>query len=343
MADLSRLLAEEELKENLSGRQIMAILDRLLKGALQPVLTLTNLCRRGLCDVLAQFSFDSRRRLGDLDRQSTIDSLFSAAVAGNQARHARLVLSMHLDRGIGSQIITAFLRETSRLPDIERRLLANRHDRGAQQELFRLARRLGCTQPHRLAAGLTWCRHYTSLYDKFKGMVVAKYRRFVLSQARIAIENSALPMDLQETIKNYMMAVSKALDKYNSNRGALTSYIQQWLKNERTNPEFDPRYAQSFGLSGGSRREVAGRYASGASGVNNFALSLSVDSVAQRAEQIDLEDSLAADDLVLRREHFEKMKRLAGWAPNARVAMLALGIPFMLESDELAALRARAP
>lgn len=340
MSDLNHLLAQEGLKHNLSGRQIMSILDRLLRGALQPIVNLTNLARRGLCDALVQFSFDSRRRFGSLERQETIDSLFSSVVTQRSRDHARLVLTMSMDRSVGSQIVAMFLKRTRGLADIERRAQLGIDVRPT---LSSLGRSIGCSEPERLPAARVWAQHYMDLYEEFKSRVVFKYNRLIISQARAAAKHSALPMDMEETVKNYGMAVAKALDKYNADRGALTSYVQQWLKNERTNPEFDPRYAQSFGLSGGSRRDVASRYSSGASGVNNFALSLSVDSVQRQAEERESEDYSTADERVLQAEHVDKMRRLAGWARNSKITMLALGIQFVPEYGELSQLRAQAP
>ena len=74
-------------------------------------------------------------------------------------------------------------------------------------------------------------RNYRDDYLKFKDLIIEKYTRLALIHAQKTYATVNYRVDLDDIVQIYLMHVNKAIDKYDSDKGSLTSYVQKWFMN----------------------------------------------------------------------------------------------------------------
>ena len=92
-----------------------------------------------------------------------------------------------------------------------------------------------------------------------------------------------------------MAAITKAIDKYDSSKGALTSYINYWILNAQTysNTNYGNEYGVAYTIPQVQKRNVQGTKATQV----NFSVSLdAITSGEGEDEEIDLKGFLVGDD-----------------------------------------------
>lgn len=240
---------DERLKENLPSIQLSTILDNLLYNSLYPILFKTNNINLFISDLLSQLYDDHRRKFSGIGNKKKVDNLLSIfLLTDNINLKIKILKKLGLDRSILTQCIDYFL---------------NTSDNETLKD---------------------FCNVYYKEYLNFKSMIVEKYIRLAYLEASKSVKGCGLSIDQEELFKNLLLAVCKAIDKYNPDKGALTSYIQWWFKDAKTNPEFQHTYNQSYSVSATGRKKIVSNFEAGSSETN----------ISQRIE--DVEENLLVDN-----------------------------------------------
>ena len=135
--------------------------------------------------------------------------------------------------------------------------------------------------------------YWTEKALTFKHQIIEKYMRLVMLEAHAYAthhkqNNPHIRIDLDEVAQNFILAVSKAIDKCNANKGTLTSYVQMWLKDARNTVHFQHSYGFAYSIPTNKRREIA----AGKSHINNMVFDLDSAEAQSVAVEYDLESDI---------------------------------------------------
>lgn len=323
MSELASL--KERIDVNLSGQQIATLLDELLMAALEPIAVHTNLSHRMLAELVVLVQNDGRRKFSSLYTNADLLGLIFVALSESGTNHFRLLADLKIERNFWSGVLDHFLAQTE-----------SYHSQYAQHLTFgsetiaEIERDLQCSG---LIPIINHVRATYALYRDFKEVIMQKYVRYAFKEANKSSKATGLNINVDDLFKNLLLAVDRAIDKYDPEKGALKSYIDQWFKNAKTNPEFDHQSGESYRISAEERRRIVRDHEDGSSGRSNFAVELDSSDTVQYLDTLACEHSEEPDessaDLVL----------LINSVPRTRFAHLFYHLPFQLTDSEIQALQ----
>jgi DNA-directed RNA polymerase specialized sigma subunit len=173
----------------------------------------------------------------------------------------------------------------------------------------------------RFGAALNWSKAYYREYIKFRNMIMEKYVRFAWNQSQKSKFETNLVVDYEELHINYMLAVVKAIDRYDPTRGPLTACVRGWIQEAKTNPKFNHVYGQSYEMNQEKRNLIIAENKQ-----NSFSDQLENNLEVQDTK--DLESALAIDQE--RSELYDFLVKTKG----TKIARLSYGIPYSLSDEE---------
>lgn len=222
------------LDKNLTGEQIQKIMDVFLYSALQPIVLYSDVFDEQVSLLLTVATTNKKRKLSVLDRSELIANLCKILVITDRVEKFELIKQSKLERSFLHCFIRAVLLECSGFVTKYRNFVY-KPDKATRNNLDNMSYiNLGCsrTQLYEITQNST---DYLNKFYAFRGKVLDNYLRHssVQAKARISMSgNSNLDfMDLKQSILKAMVI---ALDKYDSSKGALTTYINWWVLNAQT-------------------------------------------------------------------------------------------------------------
>lgn len=182
-------------------------------------------------------------------------------------------------------------------------------------------------------------RHLTylvRLLDRFKSLVVERFEPLVDKHASAHVwgrRQHGILVESADVFQNHRLAVIRSTDKFDSSRGALTSYVGMWMKNA-PHSSFSLAAGESFSLTRNARALIQ----KGRSDINNHSLPID-DALAVMAEESDAPEQESAVEDSIRNMHslVDKMKQ-AGRLEEVKYALAALLYPFDLTESQKQAL-----
>ena len=313
---MSILDVKETLSDNLSGKKIGDILNLLMYEAINPLCTTTSVVKCYVASILFQTAQDNRRKVSTLPKQECVDFLFNAVIQPKN-KTASLIKRSRLERGIQSKIVEEIHNSLSTYDSVlevkkKRTLEANR-------DLVKTGAKLS-----RIGAALSWSKAYYKEYISFRNMLMEKYVRFAWNLSQRSKFETSLTIDSEELHANYMLAVAKAIDRYDPDKGPLTACIRWWIQEAKIDPKFSHVYGQSYDLSADARKQM------------------SDSSQSSFSEEIDDKtDSISKDSILQRMEDAEDVSNLLKFlckTNGTKIARVLYEIPYVLNEDEKAAL-----
>jgi hypothetical protein len=123
----------------------------------------------------------------------------------------------------------------------------------------------------RLLPAIHTARDYLDMAYTFRNSIVENYIKMANKQARAFVKMKGDNFDLNDVRQNFLTAVTKAIDKYDSSKGAITSYINWWVLNAQAgSQDHDHEYGIAFTIPQLQRKKLA----MGSKGDVNFSVSL---------------------------------------------------------------------
>lgn len=221
---------------NLTGGQIQEALDFLIYKALEPLVRFSTVFDVQLAHLVGVASTNKKRKISALPREDFLTKLCNALVSTNVDRKLEYLTTAKIERSFILTFLTQFLEQTSDYVDLYTRYLSCSNHRDRQvldRKLFVLERSTGFTREH-LFPAINSCQHYVDLAYEFRNKIVVQYVKHAYKQAHAFCKLKGKNFDFQDVHQSLMAAITKALDKYDSNKGALTSYINWWVLNAQT-------------------------------------------------------------------------------------------------------------
>jgi hypothetical protein len=249
---MNALLAhKQKLTTNLSSRQIITILNALLNAVAEPLFNNCQLMRQLILQAMLQTQLDHRRKISVHSKEITA----ALVLHGVSQRDFSAVKLCEIDRGTLFKAVDQVYQNLLQAIAIEQQLLIKPKTTGLWLQQEAIAKYLG-VDSNLLTPLARWVRIYYELYLQFKEQIIAKYIKYAYHEANRARALTGLHVDVEDLSKNYLLAVDRAIDKCDAERGTLTSYIQQWILSARSSPEFDHQLGVSYSLPANIRKDM---------------------------------------------------------------------------------------
>lgn len=218
--------------DNLTGEQIQQVMDMLLYKALEPIILYTNAFDPQVEYLLMLLAANGKRKLSSLGRDVVVESLAAYLVHTDRKKKFELIRSARIERFFVHSFIKRFVDDNSAFikqyvdfiqapNNVKRTNLDNRAViiGGCKRSDFYNAVRISSA--------------YISQFYAYRETIIGHYLKHSSKQAKAYAQGHGNTdfMDLRQSI---LKAVITALDKYDSRKGALTSYINFWIFNAAT-------------------------------------------------------------------------------------------------------------
>jgi hypothetical protein len=323
-------------KDNLSGGQIQVILDHLLLEALRPIVTHgSSTIDRHIASILSAVTRNKKRRMSSIDRSTFVDILSSYLISTNSEVKVSLLAEARIERGLMYNFVHKTLKQLDGYDALYiKYMLAN--DKVDKMRYHARLQVLATSVSMSVdGAYIVYSQStaYLNLLFRFRNSIVQKYSKLAYKMAKHFLttkRNSAF--ELEEVVHNYLAAVAKAIDKYDSSKGALTSYIKWWILNvSLAASDQGHEYGTAFTIPQALRKTYA---TTSIVPISNFSLSLET-----LASSCDLDDLVGASPSILDEVQEEQdnqlLLKLIKLADPSGLARLYLDLPEFFFPEEL--------
>lgn len=307
----------EQLSHNYTSYQLLSVLDKLIWKAMWPIVSSTNYFDRVLATVLAWAAVNPRRKVSSLPRERFNTYALAYLAAEEPAMKMRILKKMRLERNIPLFVINHFLELTVNHP--------------ADTPTPALAHSLCVKEPRSLWFATRQCSYWQKHATDFKGMILEKYMRLVMMEAQMFYKqqrtnNPHLNFDIEDIAQNFILAVDKAINKCDAQQGTLTTYILNWIKDAKGNPQLRGEYGIAYTIPASQRRLMVKDNEPKAVNV-----SVSIDS----RELLDLASDTNIQGDLERKQTIDYVRLLAKRVDPSGIARMFLGVGEILNDTEL--------
>lgn len=222
-----------DLGTNLTGGQIQAIMDTLLYESVNPIFTCTSYLDDLPGNLISNIVRDGRRKISAIPTEEVLPSLCESVrllATGDKLGSFKILSKSRIERNIWVNSAQRFLILTEDVPEIYRDATSDKDAR-----LLRIGHRAK-TRVDRLFSVRTHVYEYLAAYTDFKVKIVRQYINMAHQYANTYFQDNG-SLSREDMVQSLIAAISKALDKYSSDKGAVTSYIKFWMLNVRTGNE----------------------------------------------------------------------------------------------------------
>lgn len=214
-----------EVGSNLTGGQIQRILDYLLLSALNPLVTKSSVVDNILPKILTNILMDKRRKISALPFDTAVSRLSMAINSlGSDRKKAFLIISgLKIERNVWNDLIMRFLEGRKKYQS-----LFSDPSSENQKEIARLEQYYGSTG--NLFSVFNHVDSFFSHYSKFRSMIISQYINKSHKYAH-KFDDGDSTISHQDLTQSLLISVSKGIDKYDCESGALSSYLGYWMLN----------------------------------------------------------------------------------------------------------------
>lgn len=321
---------------NLTGGQIQDILDYLLYEALAAVIRCSKIFDVQVMYLLSLTTCNKKRRVSALEREDFIDNLCSYLVTTDIEKRIEILRNSKIERGFIYGFLQKFLQETCDYITLyEQYLRSNKREKKINKlKLKAIERRVYANK--QLISAIQTSSDYLTLAYEFRNATVHNYIRLAYKHAKAYCSNKTTNFDFQDVHQNFLAIITKAIDKYDSSKGALTSYINWWILNAQTNVRKD--YGHEYGIAYTIPQIQKKHITNGGTNDVNFSVSLS-SIIKNDSSESELKDFIEGDgpidDKLIQDEEVSIVQYLAKKADRKGLARLYLDISETFSDKEL--------
>lgn len=282
--------------DNLTGEQIQIILDLFLYKALEPVVVHSKLFDNQVSYLLNLTTGNRKRKISSIERETVIELLASYLVAADRRDKFEIIRSARIERSFIHTFLTRFQSLNSKFMGLYRDYMVNPKTRVVvREQLDVMARQAGCDTREDLYRIMSLVDGYLRNFYAYREVVVNHYVKMASKQAANYIDtNPSMYYDFMDVRQNILKAVLIAIDKYDSDRGALTTYINWWILNALTCGTDEHEYGIAYTIPQTQRKKLA----IGTSGEVNFSISLDGLSSDDDDSDRNLHSSVSSEDKI---------------------------------------------
>lgn len=224
------------LLENLTGGQIQKCLDFLILESLAPIIRNSSIFDTQVVYLLSMVTKNKKRKLSALPREEFISILCRYLATTDPDKKLEFLQQAKIERGFLYNFVVNVLKKLENFIPVyhENMLCVDSHESyRLQQKMKTMAASVGMS-PERAFTVCNQSADYVELAYSFRNSIVNNYIKYAYKQAKIFCTSKSSNFDFQDVWHNFLAAVTKAIDKYDCSKGALTSYIKWWILNVQT-------------------------------------------------------------------------------------------------------------
>jgi hypothetical protein len=318
------------MSENLTGGQLQEVMDTLLYEALAPVIMYTKIFDTQLIYLLALGAKNKKRKISSLDRDKLNDLLSRAIQAEDPEQKLYYIKKLHLERSFVSVFLNRFIDKYKPFLSIYALYMNDAKNRTVYRDkLLPYIDSCGSLSRSDLFLAITKCAYALEKYKTYFGKVVGQFYKLCFIYAKNLIDTNPNNYDMNDVIQNLNRKVVVALNKYDSNSGALTSYIKWWLYNSITCSSSEHEYGIAYTIPQNHKtRDTV-----------NFSISLDAKLNSDEGDMA-LADVIASDDIelsegVVSSDIIKRIGLVVKSADPFGIARLTLDIPEVFTDSEL--------
>lgn len=313
----------KSVKESMKGRwtdqQMMSTLDHLLKLSVEPIIRYTKFLDYQIPAVIHWYATNTGRKIAmtDKDRTLYLLSLWFMFQPGDKVKLWRRI---KFERNIAFFLCSQFLNLTEGYIDLEFKQAVEPTQERAD-EMYRIEQSVGAGA--NLGRVIQTVRMWAHQAARFRNQILERFMRHAMMQAyKYHLGNPRT--EFADVCQNFLMAVNKAVNKLDPDKGTLTSYANRWITNAKHSPVVPHEYGISYSLSPHIKRAVA----RGDSQLMNISTDLSGEEVELARYEHDVVEQLERNDQIM------QVRRLAKIADPFGFARRDLGIEEFLFPHE---------
>jgi len=330
---------KEVRTDNLTGGQIQEVLDTLIQQAVSPIVRESDAFDMQVGYVLSSTARNKKRKLSSLDRDEAIDKMCQFLIADDRNEKVTLVSEMRLERGFIYNFVVNFLKEVEGYCDLYHELLLASDQWSILQierKMLAIEESVDCSRGD-LFHTIRSADDYLQLAYQFRNIIVMQYLKHSFKQAKSYVKMKGKNFDFEDVRQNFLTAITKAVDKYDSSKGALTSYINWWLLNAQTtsNSNHGHEYGVAYTIPQLQKKALAEK--SNKARNINFGISLEK-MVGKGDDGSELGEYIAGsgsvEEELLATEELDDIRSLAKHADIRGIARLYLDIDEVFSNKE---------
>jgi hypothetical protein len=216
---------KEAIPTNLTSFQYLSVLDDLVYKAVFPIIEGTRFVDTYLAQVLGWQTQNPKRKTSGVGRQIFTAQITLYFLVDDPKPKLKIIQKLRLDRAILFELIR---RWSSMACEIEELGLAHPTPENIMR-LHELHAVCNVRRGYSLHSIYTHSNYWYREAARFKTRILEKYTRLCLNTAQRDYVQLGHRIDLEDIIQVYLLTASKAIDKCDTEKGVLTTHIQNWL------------------------------------------------------------------------------------------------------------------
>ena len=257
---------------NLTGGQIQEVLDFLILNSLRPIIEASDIFNVQLAYLLTLTAQNRKRKLSSLPRAEFMSLMSRALLTRDRTERYELISGAKIERSFLYNFVVKFLHHARDYKATYVAFLRSRpgYERDRLESKLKVLETALTLSRDKMLPALHLSQDYLDMSYSFRNSIVENYIKKTGKQARAFVQLKGDNFDVNDVRQNFLTAVTKAIDKYDSSKGAITSYINFWVLNAQSGSESDHEYGIAFTIPQLQRKKLA----MGSKGDVNFSVSL---------------------------------------------------------------------
>ena len=311
--------------KNMTGEQIQQIMDMFLYKALEPLILFTNVFDAQVEYLLVLIATNRKRKLSSLVREVVVEKLAAYLSVSDRRQKFEFIREARLERYFIHRFIKRFVTDNYDYVQKYQEFLTN-PSRAAQVELDTIATQVGLCRRSDLYKTLKISQAYLRQFYTYRNSVIGHYVKNSNKLAKAHVTQTHSNSSYKDLVQSILKSIITALDKYDSRKGALTSYINTWAKNATTTTK-EHEYGIAYTIPQTQRKKLF----EGTSTDVNFGVSIDAmygdeDEDGNMAMHSILSPAKALDDDIEHADDVRLIQKLAKKVDPLGIARLSLDI-----------------
>lgn len=321
----------QRLSSSITTFQLMSTLDTLIYRFLAPIIETSSLFDTFVPTTLYWSITNSRRKISGINNKKLIALLTFYMTRTTQEERLVVIAKMRLERNLLFSLGRIYLnlgKQYRKQYDLYTRKKAK--DKDAQKNLKRLTELSAVFNGNsdKTYSAIHEVEFWYKQAQEFHSQIAERYYKLIVNSAVLLHKNNPERYDLEDIAQNFLVATYKAIDKCDHNKGTLTSYVQNWIKDARTSYGYQ-QYGISFLIPKSKKKQLA---TNNDGMTNNISVSLDDKSVLEISTE-------AVEVGIEKKQTVERVQRLSRIADPLGLARMKLGITEILTKEEVEVLK----
>jgi hypothetical protein len=339
---------EESIPDNLTSYQYLSVLDELIFNGLYPLIEGTKFFENFLAQILGWQTINSKRKVVGVGRQAFSSYLTLFFLLENPKQRLKLIKKMKIDRSV---LFEAMRRWSSIAEEIHHISDTEIITKDVLVQIADLSERASMRDSHHVMAIYNQVHYWHEQATSFKSQILEKYTRLCLTTAQRDYVQMNCQGDLDDIIQIYFMSAGKAIDKCDTDKGVLTTHIQNWLLSAKNvviatynNGVVSHSNSKSSLKDKAKDRAKLGAEA-GKELIHTMGTGTSMGTMSVDAVSLDEIEDMIADDLDDSRDKedtINQIRRVTKYFDKTGIGRILLGIQDILSEEDVQTLRALA-